>query len=321
MFYASAYRLLLRTGGEGLLGELRGFVPVGWTSGGNGVGWLERSVEGDVEIGGRGREAEGGEEGGGVVESRQRKKRPVNGFRSGASPPRHAASNGLKEMQNTEVNTKEDSMPNQISSSQTPTLTPTASSKLKHTSQITTPSKDSPAPTHPPSSKVYPTRRAILSRPLTKPYIHALCRQRFGHPQDVRRHHIGQGGRPGCWERNGKPDREWDEHESCKVTFGDLVVKKVEGGFVVLDWGNATDPDVDKDDRGGEDEQRGEDVQMEGEGGQEVKMEELGANELEEDARDANEEHDSKRRKVSNGGVPIGDADFRAVALGLRARK
>lgn len=105
------------------------------------------------------------------------------------------------------------------------------------------------------------------------------------------------------------------------MTFGDLVVKKVEGGFVVLDWGNATDPDVDKDDRGGEDEQRGEDVQMEGEGGQEVKMEELGANELEEDARDANEEHDSKRRKVSNGGVPIGDADFRAVALGLRARK
>lgn len=106
------------------------------------------------------------------------------------------------------------------------------------------------------------------------------------------------------------------------MTFGDLVVKKVEGGFVVLDWGNATDPDVDKDEEGGEDEQRGEDVQMEGEGGQDVKMEELGANELlEEDARDANEEHDSKRRKVSNGGVPIGDADFRAVALGLRARK
>jgi hypothetical protein len=105
----------------------------------------------------------------------------------------------------------------------------------------------STSPLHPASTithlgPVYRDKRAILSRPATKPYIHGLCGMRFGHPAEVQRHHVGQGGRPGCWEKKGKPGSEeggdWDSHESCKVTLNDLVYRKVREGFVVTSWGD-----------------------------------------------------------------------------------
>lgn len=82
---------------------------------------------------------------------------------------------------------------------------------------------------------IYPTTRAILSRP-HKPYIHAICDQHFGNPAEVKRHHDGQSGRPGCWEKSGKPQREWDEHETCKIGLADLEYVKVLEGYVVTDW-------------------------------------------------------------------------------------
>lgn len=86
---------------------------------------------------------------------------------------------------------------------------------------------------------IYPSTRAILSR-ASKPYIHSLCGQHFGHPQEVQRHHNGQGGRPGCWEKSGKPTGEegkWDAHASCKVKLADLEYVKVREGWVVVSWG------------------------------------------------------------------------------------
>ena len=64
----------------------------------------------------------------------------------------------------------------------------------------------------------------------------------FGHPAEVHRHHIGQGGRPGCWEKSGKPDGDeglWDRDESCKVKLADVQYVKVQEGWVVTSWGSA----------------------------------------------------------------------------------
>jgi hypothetical protein len=121
----------------------------------------------------------------------------------------------------------------------------------QRTPQPTTPSTHTPLPTDkvsklPPSSSVthlgpiYPTTRAIIARS-HKPYIHALCGMRFGHPAEVQRHHNGQGGRPGCWENSGKPDGDdgrWDRDASCKVKLADLEYVKVQEGWVVTSWGS-----------------------------------------------------------------------------------
>lgn len=64
----------------------------------------------------------------------------------------------------------------------------------------------------------------------------------FGHPAEVQRHHNGQGGRPGCWEKSGKPegdDGRWDRDESCKVKLAEVQYVKVQEGWVVTSWGNA----------------------------------------------------------------------------------
>ena len=64
----------------------------------------------------------------------------------------------------------------------------------------------------------------------------------FGHPAEVQRHHNGQGGRPGCWEKSGKPEGEegrWDGDESCRFRLSDVRYVKVQEGWVVTGWGNA----------------------------------------------------------------------------------
>lgn len=64
----------------------------------------------------------------------------------------------------------------------------------------------------------------------------------FGHPAEVQRHHNGQGGRPGCWEKSGKPagdEGRWDRHESCKAKLAEVQYVKVQEGWVVTNWGSA----------------------------------------------------------------------------------
>jgi len=64
----------------------------------------------------------------------------------------------------------------------------------------------------------------------------------FGHPAEVQRHHNGQGGRPGCWEKSGKPEGDegkWDRDESCRVKLADVQYVKVQEGWVVTGWGRA----------------------------------------------------------------------------------
>lgn len=126
-----------------------------------------------------------------------------------------------------------------------------------------TPSPSTPLPTDkgsklPPASSinhlgsVYPTRRAILARS-HKPYIHALCGLSFGHPAEVQRHHNGQGGRPGCWEKSGKPagdEGQWDKHDTCKVKLADVQYVKVQGGWVVTSWGCAAAEKILREDAG-----------------------------------------------------------------------
>lgn len=77
----------------------------------------------------------------------------------------------------------------------------------------------------------------------------------FGHPAEVARHHNGQGGRPGCWEKSGKPagdEGSWDKDESCKVKLSDLQYVKVQEGWVVTSWGSAAVKKVLGEDAGEE---------------------------------------------------------------------
>ena len=77
----------------------------------------------------------------------------------------------------------------------------------------------------------------------------------FGHPAEVARHHNGQGGRPGCWEKSGKPDGDeglWDRDESCKVKLADVQYVKVQEGWVVTSWGSAALEKVLREDAGEE---------------------------------------------------------------------
>jgi len=132
--------------------------------------------------------------------------------------------------------------PSSIASSRTAshghnTPTPTPSTPLPTTKV----SKLPPASAIPHLGPVYTTTRAILARS-HKPYVHALCGMTFGHPAEVHRHHIGQGGRPGCWEKAGKPTGNggsWDSDESCKVKLADVQYVKVQEGWVVTSWGSA----------------------------------------------------------------------------------
>ena len=143
----------------------------------------------------------------------------------------------------TPLSAKPTALPSTLPTSLNPTpalkLKPTPSSILPSASPANTPIP--PASSIPHLGPIYRDKRTIFSRS-TKPYIHALCGQHFGHPNEVLRHHNGQGGRPGCWEKKGKPKDEeggaWDEHASCKVRLTDITFVKVKEGFVVTSWGS-----------------------------------------------------------------------------------
>jgi hypothetical protein len=184
---------------------------------------------------------------------------------------------------------------------------------------------------------IYPSTRAVLARS-HKPYIHAMCGQRFGHPAEVQRHHNGQSGRPGCWEKSGKPDGEdgqWDRDVSCKIKLSDLEYMKVQEGWVVTSWGSANVEGV----REGEDEEvdGGTVVASTTEPGKGMKRKAVAKSKpavearvesenLSEDAEGSDEspepeEPRAKRQKVVKTEQCGPDAAVRAAALGLRTRK
>jgi hypothetical protein len=193
---------------------------------------------------------------------------------------------------------------------------------------------------------IYPSTRAVLARS-HKPYIHAMCGQRFGHPAEVQRHHNGQSGRPGCWEKSGKPDGEdgqWDRDASCKIKLSDLEYIKVQEGWVVTSWGSVNVEGVRE---GESDEVDGESDEVDG-GTVEASIAETAKGKkrkavakskpvVEVDARveseDSSEDAEgsdespepeaskAKRQKVVKTEERGSDAAVRAAALGLRTRK
>lgn len=161
-----------------------------------------------------------------------------------SSPPPSKRSKNSKSPSTKKLPLQKNKAPSSITSSQTAstnhnTPTPTPSTPLP------TPKQQSnlpPASSIPHLGPIYPTTRAIIARS-HKPYIHALCGMAFGHPAEVQRHHNGQGGRPGCREKSGKPggeDARWDSHESCKAKLAEVQYVKVQEGWVVTSWGNAS---------------------------------------------------------------------------------
>lgn len=50
---------------------------------------------------------------------------------------------------------------------------------------------------------IYATKRDVLARD-SRPYIHDLCGQHFRHPEDIKAHHAGKSGKPGCARKKNK---------------------------------------------------------------------------------------------------------------------
>jgi hypothetical protein len=228
--------------------------------------------------------------------------------------------------------------------------TPTPSTPLPTTKQPNLP----PASSIPHLGPIYPTTRAIIARS-HKPYIHALCGMAFGHPAEVQRHHNGQGGRSGCWEKSGKPagdEGRWDRHESCKVKLAEVQYVKVQEGWVVTSWGSADVERVLREGTGdgleggtaepiipkvGEKKKRKvvakpqQAPKVESHVTSENKDESASEDEDDEEVDEymdpsSPQEPDAKRRKVSKAeenttSVSEEHAAVRAAALGLRSRK
>jgi hypothetical protein len=187
---------------------------------------------------------------------------------------------------------------------------------------------------------IYPSTRAVLARS-HKPYIHAMCGQRFGHPAEVQRHHNGQSGRPGCWEKSGKPDGEdgqWDRDASCEIKLSDLEYVKVQEGWVVTSWGSVNVEGVregeDEDDKvGGTVEaliaETGKGKKRKAVAKSKPVVEVDARVESEDSSEDAEGSDESpepeapkaKRQKVVKTEKGGSDAAVRAAALGLRTRK
>lgn len=221
-FYIAAYRLFLSTNSTILMQGFRAFLPSGWCD--VDLGWLDQAIEAQAE-----RERSEARETAGELASgiegetaAKKRKRPTNGFRT--SDTSQASETGAFLRPPTPEKRKSES--NEKSPAK----------RTYHRHQTTIPS----ASTITYNSPIYTSKRAILARQTTKPYIHALCGARFGFPLEVQRHHNGQSGRDGCWAKKGKPTgegSEWNAHESCRLGLSDLEYVKVKEGFVVTDWG------------------------------------------------------------------------------------
>jgi len=74
----------------------------------------------------------------------------------------------------------------------------------------------------PPSTKAS-RRSAPTARKGSGQFIHSICGVGFSRRQAVKKHHWGDklddlDTTTGCWAKNGKPNVNWNEHISCKVT-------------------------------------------------------------------------------------------------------
>lgn len=171
----------------------------------------------------------------------------------------------------------------------------------------------------------------------------------------MHRHHKGQSGRAGCWEKSGKPagdDGKWDAHESCKIGLKDLEYVKVQEGWVVVDWRETgdwlkqerEDENVGHGDLSVVDAETNEKAkgvagpQIQAEIGDETGLktehagddsDDAGEGEVDDDdyAVPSDEETPKAKRqktesiKTENASVANADASVRAAALGLRTRK
>lgn len=402
-FYTDVYRLFFETNGTHLMPGLREFLPGAWCD--INLSWLNRGVEAESEKEQKtarehiGKLAE-------LVESRmkdpevsigsavvarevdleamptppavQKKRRPLNGFRS--TYRQHLSDIDITLRPNAPAPRTDSNKNSPLPSTTRPSpifghrpsliSTPTSTKKISFrkakkgksptpfnlsesdvheapqssTSSPTTPLATKPQPSLPLASSIphlgpiYPTTRAILARS-NKPYVHALCGQRFGYPAEVQRHHNGQSGRPGCWEKSGKPDGEagqWDNDASCKVKLSDLEYVKVQEGWVVTSWGSVNLEGIREGEHGeasggvakGVDTGKGNKrkaVARPREVESPVKNDEE-TSESADDFDEYSEEPGAKRQKVmkiDEGAVATSgtDAAVRAAALGLRARK
>ncbi|KAK4543232.1 hypothetical protein LTR36_005782 [Oleoguttula mirabilis] len=188
--------------------------------------------------------------------TQRKKKIPINGFRAGGQPQGSTSMTAMTATLTgdlTAVNDahqqRQDSSPLSSlagSPSQTDPFGGLEAAESNISSQTMQKWKKGllPATEVPHVGPIYPSRRAVLSRH-DKPYIHALCGLGFNHPQDVKGHHLGSGGKtsncPVIRARNehskgtAERDGEWDAHESCKVSNPDLNYTSVLEGFVILD--------------------------------------------------------------------------------------
>jgi hypothetical protein len=157
----------------------------------------------------------------------------------------------------------------------------------------------------------------------------------------VQRHHNGQSGRPGCWEKSGKPDGEdgqWDRDASCEIKLSDLEYVKVQEGWVVTSWGSVNVEGVregeDEDDKvGGTVEaliaETGKGKKRKAVAKSKPVVEVDARVESEDSSEDAEGSDESpepeapkaKRQKVVKTEKGGSDAAVRAAALGLRTRK
>lgn len=162
----------------------------------------------------------------------------------------------------------------------------------------------------------------------------------------MQRHHNGQSGRPGCWEKHGKPEGEagqWDQDASCKIRLSDLEYVKVQEGWVVTNWGSVNVEGVregeDRETSGGTTkkevtvETTGKGKKRKGVGMTRPVLEvatpvrsESPSEEFEDADEYMPEEPEAKRQKVvevEDGALstPGADAAVRVAALGLRTRK
>jgi hypothetical protein len=305
----------------------------------------------------------------------EKKKKPINGFRATYDPrlldadttsrpqsvltPRgHLNKTSPHPIKASPSSNRHSPTSKSSSTPNPPTRKPTKTSKTK-TKAPTSPN-DSDPEVHEPSSPIatkrdtktlplastvhhvgpiYSSKRAILARS-NKPYVHAMCGQRFGHPAEVQRHHNGQSGRPGCWEKSGKPhgkDGQWDGDASCKVKLSDMQYVRVQEGWVVTSWGSVDVEGV----REGEDGETsgGTSTVSTTEAGKGKKRKVVAKSkpalaaearvESEDSSDDAEgsdespepEERRAKHQKVFNVNEAGADAAVRAAALGLRTRK
>lgn len=267
--FAGVYGILYRKHSLHLWPAFEEFLPPAWKN--VDLSWFHQAIENDflqrfeenAEEAERQKKAEEAQRQ--AMVSIPKKKRPVNGFKTGDSHNVPSSRSGLMQMppgfHGPATPPSEDDFatapafhghPKTVNPSALVKLpiisqtiaSPRPASKTTSTRKTTSKKRKVPADT-PPSFKgknrytslkgsavphvgpLYPTRRAVLARS-GQPYIHHACGQGFAHPQDVKAHEKKV---KGCRVQG----KEWNDHPSCKVDYPQLKYCQVKDGYVILD--------------------------------------------------------------------------------------